>query len=226
MPIYPLNRPVAKLFSKLPLRAVLIVPFVLQTVSAVALVSFLSFKSGQEAVEDVAHQLIEQVGERISDRLTDNDGPSAINTFLARLRFSGSGHTFIMDRSGNLIATSTLETPLVAPAKKQPTRLLAINSKDARTRDIARQLTNRFGNFRTLQTTQQFTLAFKRDGVPPRKLRQFVRVTPYRNARGLDWLIVVVVPESDFIEIAFKQIRATRCGCAPVRCRWLSLSDC
>jgi hypothetical protein len=74
MPIYPLNRPVAKLFSKLPLRAVLIVPFVLQTVSAVALVSFLSFKSGQEAVEDVAHQLIEQVGERISDRLTDNDG--------------------------------------------------------------------------------------------------------------------------------------------------------
>jgi uncharacterized membrane protein affecting hemolysin expression len=118
MPIYPLNRPVAKLFSKLPLRAVLIVPFVLQTVSAVALVSFLSFKSGQEAVEDVAHQLIEQVGERISDRLTDNDRLSAINTFLARLRFSGSGHTFIMDRSGNLVATSTLETPLGNASKK------------------------------------------------------------------------------------------------------------
>jgi PAS domain S-box-containing protein len=207
MPIYPLNRPVAKLFSKLPLRAVLIVPFVLQTVSAVALVSFLSFKSGQEAVEDVAHQLIEQVGERISDRLTDNDGPSAINTFLARLRFSGSGHTFIMDRSGNLIATSTLETPLVTPAKKQPTRLLATNSKDARTRDIARQLANRFGNFRTLQTTQQFTLAFKRD-------RQFVRVTPYRDARGLDWLIVVVVPESDFIDRIQANTRNTLWLCA------------
>jgi PAS domain S-box len=207
MPIYPLNRPVAKLFSKLPLRAVLIVPFVLQTVSAVALVSFLSFKSGQEAVEDVAHQLIEQVGERISDRLTDNDGPSAINTFLARLRFSGSGHTFIMDRSGNLIATSTLETPLVAPAKKQPTRLLATNSQDARTRDMARQLANRFGNFRTLQTTQQFTLASKRD-------RQFVRVTPYRDARGLDWLIVVVVPESDFIDRLQANTRNTLWLCA------------
>lgn len=207
MPIYPLNRPVAKLFSKLPLRAVLIVPFVLQTVSAVALVSFLSFKSGQEAVEDVAHQLIEQVGERISDRLTDNDGLSAINTFLARLRFSGSGHTFIMDRSGNLVATSTLETPLVTPAKKQPTRLLATNSKDARTRDIARQLANRFGNFRTLQTTQQFTLASKRD-------RQFVRVTPYRDARGLDWLIVVVVPESDFIDRLQANTRNTLWLCA------------
>ncbi|MEG3898773.1 MULTISPECIES: ATP-binding protein [unclassified Microcoleus] len=193
MPIYSLNRPVAKLFSKLPLRTVLIVPFVLQTVSVVGLVGYLSFKNAQEAVEDVAHQLIEQVGERTRDRLTDNDGPSEINTFLARLHFSSSGHIFIMDRSGNLIATSTLEKPLVTPAKKQPTPLLATNSKDARTRDIARQLANRFGNFRTLQTTQQFTLTSKGS-------RQFVGVTPYRNTRGLDWLIVVVAPESDFID--------------------------
>ncbi|MEG4839739.1 ATP-binding protein [Microcoleus sp. B9-D4] len=192
MPMYPFSRPAAKLFSKLPLRMVLIVPFVLQTVSAVGLVGYLSFKSGQESVEDVAHQLIEQVGERTRDRLTDNNGPSAINTFLARLQFSASGQTFIMDRSGNLIATSTLETPLVTPTKKQPTPLLATSSKDARTRDISRQLTNRFGNFRTLQTTQRFTLANKGD-------RQFVRVTPYRDFRGLDWLIVVVVPESDFM---------------------------
>ncbi|MEG4251764.1 ATP-binding protein [Microcoleus sp. Pol10D4] len=192
MPLYPLNRPAALIFRKLPLRTVLIVPFVLQTVSLVGLVGYLSFKSGQESVEDVGHQLIEQVGERISDRLTDNDGLSAINTFLARLQFSASGQTFIMDRSGNLIATSTLETPLVTPTKKQPTPLLATNSKDARTRDIARQLANRFGNLRTLQTTQRFTLASKGD-------RQFVRVTPYRDFRGLDWLIVVVVPESDFM---------------------------
>ncbi|MEG4960788.1 MULTISPECIES: ATP-binding protein [unclassified Microcoleus] len=207
MPIYPFNRPAAKLFSKLPLRTVLIVPFVLQTVSVVGLVSFLSFKSGQESVENVAHQLIEQVGERISDRLTDPDGLSAINSFLARLHFSASGQTFIMDRSGNLIATSTRETPLVTLAKNQPTPLLAINSKDARTRDIARQLVNRFGNFRTLQTTQKFTLANNRS-------RQFVRVTPYRDVRGLDWLIVVVVPESDFIARLQANTRNTLWLCA------------
>jgi len=192
MPIYHFNRLTAKFFSKLPLRTILIVPFVLQTVSVVGLVGYLSFKSGQESVEDVAHQLIEQVGERISDHLTDYSGLSSINTFLTRLQFSASGQTFIMDRSGNLIATSTLETPLVTPAKKQPTPLLATNSKDARTRDMARQLANRFGSFRTLQTTEKFTLASKGD-------RQFVRVTPYRDVRGLDWLIVVVVPESDFM---------------------------
>ncbi|UNU23552.1 ATP-binding protein [Microcoleus vaginatus] len=193
MPLYHFNRLTANFFSKLPLRTVLIVPFVLQTVSVVGLVGYLSFKSGQKSVENVAHQLIEQVGERISDRLTDNNGLSAINTFLARLQFSASGQTFIMDRSGNLIATSTLEKPFVTPAaKKQPTPLLATSSKDARTRDIARQLANRFGNFRTLQTTEKLTLASKRE-------RQFVRVTPFRDFRGLDWLIVVVVPESDFM---------------------------
>jgi PAS domain S-box-containing protein len=192
MPIYHFNRLTANFFSKLPLRTVLIVPFVLQTVSVVGLVGYLSFKSGQESVEDVAHQLIEQVGERISDRLTDNNGPSTINTFLARLQFSTSGQTFIMDRSGNLIATSTLETPLVTPTQKQPPPLLATNSKDARTRDIARQLAHRFGNFRALQTTEKLTLVSKGD-------RQFVRVIPHRDFRGLDWLIVVAVSESDFM---------------------------
>ncbi len=207
MSIYPFNRPAAKFFSKLPLRTVLIVPFVLQTVSVVGLVGYLSFKSGQESVEDVAHQLIEQVAERISHRLTHNNGLSSINTFLARLDFSASGKTFIMDRSGNLIAASTLETPLAAQAKNQPTPLLAINSNDARTRDIARQLANRFGNFRTLQTTQQFTQASKRQ-------RQFVRVTPYRDFRGLDWLIVVVVPESDFTAPIQANTRKTLWLCA------------
>ncbi len=207
MPICPLNHPATEIFSKLPLRTVLIVPFVWLTVSAVGLVGYLSFKSSQEAIEDLAHQLIEQVGERTRDRLTDNSELSEISSFLARLYFSKSGQTFIMDRSGNLVATSTLETPFVKQGKKQPTPLLATNSQDTRTRDIARQLTNRFGNFRTLQTSQQFTLTSKGS-------RHFVSVTPYRNARGLDWLIVVVVPESDFMARIEANTRNTLCLCA------------
>jgi HAMP domain-containing protein len=30
--------------------------------------------------------------------------------------------------------------------------------------------------------------------------RQFVRVLPFQDSRGLDWLIVVIVPEADFME--------------------------
>ncbi|MEG3844253.1 ATP-binding protein, partial [Microcoleus sp. herbarium14] len=202
MPLIPLKRLVAKLLCKLPLRAVLIVPFVLQTVSAVGLISFLSFKSGQTTIEDLAYQLIAQVGERTRDRLADNSKPSEISTFLARLHFSKSGHIFTIDRSGNLVAAPTLQTPAAKRAKQQPTRLLAVNSQDIRTRDIARQLANRFGNFRTLQTSQQFTLAFNRE-------RQFVRIAPYRDTRGWDLLIVVVVPESDFTDRIHANTRHT-----------------
>jgi HAMP domain-containing protein len=70
--------------------------------------------------------------------------------------------------------------------------LFAVNSKDARTRDIARQLTQKFGNLGTLQTTQELTLMSNHE-------QQFVRVTPYQDQYGLDWLVVAIVPESDFM---------------------------
>lgn len=78
------------------------------------------------------------------------------------------------------------------PALGEPTRLLAVNSKDAITRDIAQELTHKFGNFRTLQTTQQLTLWSNHEP-------HFVRVTPYQDRYGLDWLVVVIIPESDFM---------------------------
>lgn len=117
---------------------------------------------------------------------------AALNTFLNQLKFSPSGQTFIMERSGNLVATSTLEIPFVKPALGEPTRLLAVNSKDTLTRDIAGQLTHKFGNLSTLQTTQQLTLWSNHEP-------HFVRVTPYQDRYGLDWLVVVIIPESDFM---------------------------
>lgn len=63
-----LNRLAARVAGKIPLRTVVIVPFVLQIVGTVRFVGYLSFKSGQNAVEELAHQLMGQVGERISDR--------------------------------------------------------------------------------------------------------------------------------------------------------------
>ncbi|MBE9126748.1 MULTISPECIES: cache domain-containing protein [unclassified Coleofasciculus] len=70
MPISAVSRLAVKVAGKLPLRTVLIVPFVLQIVGTVGLVEYLSFKSGQESVENLAQQLMTQMGERISDRLT------------------------------------------------------------------------------------------------------------------------------------------------------------
>lgn len=52
------------------LRTALIVPFVLQMAAAVGLVGYLSWRSGQRAVEDLATQLSDQVSNRVSERLS------------------------------------------------------------------------------------------------------------------------------------------------------------
>ncbi len=188
-------------FANIPIRVLLTVPFMLQLVGTVGIIGYLSDQSGQQSVRKLTDQLTQQVSLRIDDRLTTylhvpQDVVAAnlagISTFLEQLKFSPSGQTFIMERSGNLVATSTPEIPFVKKALGETTRLLAVNSLDARTRDIARLLTHKEGNFRTLVSTQQLTLWSNHE-------RQFVRVTPYRDRYGLDWLVVVIVPESDFM---------------------------
>jgi len=64
------NNNLNRLLGKLPLQTVFIVPFVLQIVGTVGLVGYLSYKNGQQAVQKLANQLIEQIGERVQDNLT------------------------------------------------------------------------------------------------------------------------------------------------------------
>jgi len=51
------------------LRSLLIIPFVLQVVSITALVGYLSYRSGEKAVEVMAHQLMDQTAKRVDQRL-------------------------------------------------------------------------------------------------------------------------------------------------------------
>ncbi|MEG4390975.1 hypothetical protein [Microcoleus sp. BROC3] len=57
------------MLDKLPLRTVLIVPFVLQIVGAVGLVGYLSFRNGQKAVNNLATQLMSEVSLRVEPNL-------------------------------------------------------------------------------------------------------------------------------------------------------------
>ena len=54
---------------RIPLRLVLIVPFVVLITGTVGLVGYLSYQSGQEAVTNLADQLMDQASSRVSDRL-------------------------------------------------------------------------------------------------------------------------------------------------------------
>ena len=69
MSIPTVSRLANKALRKLPLRLVLTLPFVVQTVGAVTLVGYLSYRSGQQAIADLANQLMQAKGNQIVQSL-------------------------------------------------------------------------------------------------------------------------------------------------------------
>lgn len=116
---------------------------------------------------------------------------SDISAFLNKLNFSPSGQVFVMEQSGDLVATSTLEVASMNAPSGLPHRSPAAQSGDARTREIARQLNQQADRLQGLPSPQQFSFMVNHQ-------RHFVQVAPYRDSYGLDWFIVTVVPEADF----------------------------
>ncbi|GAB4460358.1 MAG: hypothetical protein OHK0037_07530 [Elainellaceae cyanobacterium] len=118
---------------------------------------------------------------------------TGISNFLDSLSIGKSGETFILDRTGYIVASSTGEQPFTeAGTDGNAERLQAVDSQVPLIRDTSQFLIDRFGDLAQIQTAQQ--LDFKSN-----RQREFVEVLPFSDGRGLDWLIVVVVPESDFM---------------------------
>jgi hypothetical protein len=116
---------------------------------------------------------------------------SQVSDFLRQLKISRSGKTFILERDGLLVASSGKEPPFRVVDGKA-IRLKASDSKEPLIRLTTQYLTNHFNNLSQIHRSQQ--LEFTIGGQ-----RQFVQVTPWQDNLGLDWLIVVVVPEADFM---------------------------
>ncbi|MEG4343623.1 ATP-binding protein [Microcoleus sp. A003_D6] len=119
---------------------------------------------------------------------------SETRDFLNSLKIGKSGKTFIMERSGLMVASSTSEKPfLVSKDGKVYRRMKATESSVPLIRISSQYLSDRFGNLSKINANQQLTLNL--DGK-----QEFLQVTPFKDGRGIDWLIVVAVPESDFME--------------------------
>jgi len=116
---------------------------------------------------------------------------SQLSHFLDDLRLSPQGQVFILDASGNLVATSTEEMPFTVEGDT-PLLVSGLQSRDRTTQAIAMALDQRFGSLAEVSEPQTLTVSLQ-----PQP--HFVRVQPYQDGRGLDWAIVTVVPESDFM---------------------------
>ncbi len=125
--------------------------------------------------------------------LLTNINLSTIGKFLQSLRIGETGQVFIIERSGMLVATSTGERPYHTVKKDYGAeRVKAIDSKNTFTQTTAKYLAANFKDFQSLKTSQ--SLEFDIQGK-----KQFLQVLPWQDDKGLDWLIVVVVPEADFM---------------------------
>ena len=116
---------------------------------------------------------------------------SQIEKFLQSLNFSKSGQGFIMEHSGLLVATSTGERTFIQNNGKME-RIEARNSQTPIVKYAAEFLHERFGENYEVTGDEQFD--FEVGGK-----RYFLNVSPFHDSRGLDWLIVVVIPQSDFM---------------------------
>ena len=118
---------------------------------------------------------------------------SHLSSFLDKLEVSSSGESYIMDRAGFLVAVSTGEALFAdGNGDGELERLQARESNTPVIRESTEALAGQMGDFQEIHSAAQ--IEFDLDGK-----RHFAQVLPIRDEYGIDWLIVVVVPESDFM---------------------------
>jgi HAMP domain-containing protein len=125
-----------------------------------------------------------------------------ISQLLGTIDFSPSGEIYILEADGNLIGSSDGNNP-VNKNGEAADRLLATESQDPLIRESAKYLQTALGgHFESVD--QALQLEFKLDGE-----RQFLQVTPMQSGNQLEWFIVVVAPESDFMGQIYAHTRNT-----------------
>jgi nitrogen fixation/metabolism regulation signal transduction histidine kinase len=126
---------------------------------------------------------------------------SEISDFLNTLTVGRAGQAYIVEPNGDIIASSSSEPPFSITDEGQQ-RLNATQSTEPLIQASAQYLVDTFGGLDQIEDEQQ--IIFKLDGE-----RQFTRIIPLDDGRGLEWRIVVVIPESDFMEPIYANTRTT-----------------
>lgn len=130
---------------------------------------------------------------------------SQIGDFLQTLEIGKSGQSFIIESSGELVATSTGEA-LLRQKNTHHERLQVTESSNAITQKTGQFLLAKFGQFDQINTYKQ--IRFNIDNQP-----YYLQVLPFKDSRGLHWLVAVVVPEADFMEQIYISNRNTGLLC-------------
>ena len=114
-----------------------------------------------------------------------------IDSFLNDLEIGKSGQAFIMEHNGELVASSTPEA-IFTVVDGQAQRILAQDSSNPLIRSTARYLFAEFSNIGQLEGSQDFRFKFNAE-------QQLVQIRSLKDENGIDFLVVIAIPESDFM---------------------------
>lgn len=134
-----------------------------------------------------------------------------IQTFLAEHPVSANGQTFVIEKSGLLVASSSQEKIFKAIAGQKPQRVKARESKTPLIKATMQALIDRVGNLHNIQQRkkQHFSLdnSMQNHQMQSHQMQnfqfeldhqqQFVHVSSLTEQPELDWLVVIVVPATD-----------------------------
>ncbi|MGC9526914.1 MAG: cache domain-containing protein [Limnospira sp.] len=127
-------------------------------------------------------------------------GLKDLSNFLRSLEISPRGMAFIIDRAGNVVASSTDEQPFLNE-NGENRRLPALESREPVIRDTLKNLLDTESSLMQIQEPIAISFSWQNQ-------RQLVQVVPLQS-NGLDWLIVVVIPEEDFMQLIYNNLRFT-----------------
>ena len=128
-----------------------------------------------------------------------------ISQFLQSIEIGKSGQAFIMEHSGLLVASSTGEKPYHYTNGQPLKRIKAADSNNPLIRETAKYISQSL-NLESISDYAQ--LNFRLQGQ-----KQFVQVSTFEDPRGINWLIVVVAPEADFMQQIHANTRTTLLLC-------------
>ncbi|GAA6617765.1 PAS domain-containing protein [Scytonema sp. NUACC26] len=130
---------------------------------------------------------------------------SFFRKFLTSVKVGQTGKVFIVERNGLLVGSSSDRQSVLFKQQNRNgklERIKATDGQDALIQAASQYLEAKFGSFKGFQKSQQFSFWIH-------NRRQFLQVIPYKDKLGLDWTIVIVVPESDFMAQINEQTNIT-----------------
>jgi hypothetical protein len=110
-----------------------------------------------------------------------------LNERLRQLNLGKTGKSYIIDRQGRVIATSTPQLPITfTPEGTQ--QLNVKNSRDRVLQDMGQQI---LPHWDEIDEPERLTLTLAGE-------KQYLQIVPFREESGLQWSIAIIVPHREF----------------------------